>query len=79
MLSQLMRPTPALISISWGRTTEAAYKKVILEYQQSERSGFQNEPDENQQPNFNLSMIDCERQIDESGKSTGLKCKVTQQ
>jgi hypothetical protein len=39
---------------------------------------IQNEPDENQQPNFNLSKIDCENEIDENGRSTGMKCKVAQ-
>lgn len=34
-----------------------------------------NEPDENTQPNFNLTMINCERQADENGRQS-LTCKV---
>jgi hypothetical protein len=37
---------------------------------------IQDEPDENQQPNFNLAMINCERQIDENGSATSMTCKV---
>jgi hypothetical protein len=36
---------------------------------------IQNEPDENKQPNFNLAMISCDNQPDESGRSA-LVCKV---
>jgi hypothetical protein len=38
---------------------------------------IQNEPDENKQPNFNLAMINCEKQTDENGRSS-LTCKVIQ-
>jgi hypothetical protein len=38
---------------------------------------IQDEPDENRQPNFNLAMINCEKQTDDTGRQTGLLCKVT--
>ncbi|MGY3583069.1 hypothetical protein ACVIGB_007867 [Bradyrhizobium sp. USDA 4341] len=38
---------------------------------------IQNEPDENKQPNFNVTMINCAQQTDENGKSS-LTCKVIQ-
>jgi hypothetical protein len=38
---------------------------------------IENEPDENVQPNFNLSTIDCSKQTDELGGSS-LVCKVAQ-
>jgi hypothetical protein len=36
---------------------------------------IQNEPDENDQPNFNLSMVNCEKQADENGRQS-LTCHV---
>jgi hypothetical protein len=35
------------------------------------------EVDENKQPNFNLSTVDCEKQSDDTGRAS-LECKVTQ-
>jgi hypothetical protein len=35
------------------------------------------EADESKQPNFNLSMVNCENQSDDSGRAS-LECKVTQ-
>jgi hypothetical protein len=36
------------------------------------------EEDESKQPNFNLSKINCDNQLDDRGRATGLDCKVTQ-
>jgi hypothetical protein len=36
------------------------------------------EADEGKQPMFNLTKVACEKQIDESGKASGLECKLTQ-
>jgi hypothetical protein len=35
------------------------------------------EADENKQPNFNLTTVDCEKQTDDMGKATGVECKIT--
>src|ERR1700694_4895599 len=35
------------------------------------------EEDEANQPMFNLAKINCEKQLDDRGKATGLECKVT--
>jgi hypothetical protein len=35
------------------------------------------EADENKQPNFNLSTVNCDKQTDDTGKATGLECKIT--
>ncbi len=34
------------------------------------------EQDESKQPMFNLAEVNCERQLDDMGKPTGLECKV---
>ncbi|MCP3474626.1 hypothetical protein NLM33_30360 [Bradyrhizobium sp. CCGUVB1N3] len=36
---------------------------------------IQNEPDENSQPNFNLTMVNCDKQTDENGRQS-LTCHV---
>jgi hypothetical protein len=38
---------------------------------------IQNQPDENSQPNFNLTMVNCEKQTDENGRQS-LTCKIVQ-
>jgi hypothetical protein len=38
---------------------------------------IQNETDENRQPDFNLTRLNCEKQTDAFGK-VGLQCKITQ-
>jgi len=38
---------------------------------------IEGEADEGKQPNFNLAMIDCEKQFDDKGRAS-LECKVTQ-
>jgi hypothetical protein len=38
---------------------------------------IENEADESKQPMFNLSMVSCEKQTDDMGKTTGLECKIT--
>lgn len=35
------------------------------------------EEDEGKQPMFNLAKINCENQLDDRGRATGLECKVT--
>jgi hypothetical protein len=35
------------------------------------------EADESKQPMFNLATVNCEKQTDDTGKATGLECKVT--
>jgi len=39
---------------------------------------IQNEPDESRQPNFNFTTLNCEKQIDENGRATGMTCKMVQ-
>lgn len=36
------------------------------------------EQDENGQPNFNLTKVNCENQFDDMGRPKGLECKMTQ-
>jgi hypothetical protein len=36
---------------------------------------IQNEPDENSQPNFNLTMVNCDKQTDENGRQS-LTCHI---
>jgi hypothetical protein len=38
---------------------------------------IQGEGDESKQPLFNLTMVDCEKQLDDRGRAIGLECKVT--
>jgi hypothetical protein len=35
------------------------------------------EADESKQPMFNLTKVDCEKQIDDAGKVSGFECKLT--
>src|SRR6266849_422570 len=35
------------------------------------------ETDENRQPMFNLATVNCEKQTDDTGRATGLECKIT--
>jgi len=35
------------------------------------------ESDENKQPMFNLATVNCEKQTDDTGRATGLECKIT--
>lgn len=39
---------------------------------------IEGEADENKQPMFNLTKVDCEKQIDDAGKVSGFECKLTQ-
>jgi hypothetical protein len=39
---------------------------------------IEGEEDEDNQPMFNLAKINCEKQLDDRGRATGLECKMTQ-
>jgi hypothetical protein len=38
---------------------------------------IENQADESKQPMFNLAMMSCEKQADDTGNATGLECKIT--
>jgi hypothetical protein len=63
--------------VSFGSNDESGLRESEFGIYAAGSFRIAGEADENKQPNFNLSTVNCENQTDDMGKATGLECKIT--
>jgi hypothetical protein len=63
--------------VSFGSYDESGLRETSLGIYAAGTFRIAGEVDEDKQPMFNLTTVDCEKQTDDVGRAAGLECKIT--